>query len=300
LSEGDPDAFPPVQAVRESNAAFRRRVQLAPEGFSTAGAKGAYVFNGLSAGEKPSSVEVESPEPGVVIVTHRFDPDGLAAQVKDIRVHSPEPGWVQVAVLGWEGDGSCSLQEAVSDATVTLENGSAILHGRKIENLVVNSENGQTTYAEGTDYGLDGTDQRLYRLPGGIADNASLKVSYDHAGLAGLVDLHLNGKFVRPLTDYVESFSATVERYSLQAVLTLYPGYDEAVIQSAAHAAITARVEELHRLGFDHLRDDLKAALKVEGVYAVELMSPAADIIRDWNEAAFCEALQVTVGGRNV
>lgn len=89
VDPGDADARPSRPAVMESDAALRRRAQLAPEGLSTAGPAGAYVFHALSV------------------------PDVLDADVR-----SPRPGVVEVAVLSREGDGTASAEvlSAVSAA----------------------------------------------------------------------------------------------------------------------------------------------------------------------------------------
>lgn len=56
-------------AVLESDDAFRRRMVLAPEGFSVAGPAGAYVFHALSASVEVADATAISPEPGEVVVT---------------------------------------------------------------------------------------------------------------------------------------------------------------------------------------------------------------------------------------
>lgn len=78
---GDAEAVPPTEDQMESNDDFRARVQLAPEGFSTAGPDGAYIFHALTV-------------PGV----------------KSASVASPNPGEVTVYVLGLDGDGSPSAE----------------------------------------------------------------------------------------------------------------------------------------------------------------------------------------------
>jgi len=65
----DPAAFPPVPAVLEPDDDLRRRVQLAFEGFSTAGPDGAYVFHALGAHADVLDASVASPAPGEVVVT---------------------------------------------------------------------------------------------------------------------------------------------------------------------------------------------------------------------------------------
>ena len=69
VTEANPDAIPPVAAVMETDAAFRARIQLALEGFSTAGPRGAYLYHGLSASGDVLDVSVVSPAPGDVLVT---------------------------------------------------------------------------------------------------------------------------------------------------------------------------------------------------------------------------------------
>lgn len=78
LVAADPPAGTP--AVLESDADFRRRLTLAPEGYSVAGPSGAYVFHALSA----------------------------HADVLDASAESPAPGEVLVAVLSRSGDGTAS------------------------------------------------------------------------------------------------------------------------------------------------------------------------------------------------
>ncbi|TKD40706.1 baseplate assembly protein [Azotobacter chroococcum] len=80
IDPGDSTATPPRAPVYEDDIAFRRRIQLAPEGYTTAGSQMSYVYHGLSA-----------------------DPD-----VADIEAVSPVPGVVTVYVLARSGDGSAS------------------------------------------------------------------------------------------------------------------------------------------------------------------------------------------------
>jgi phage-related baseplate assembly protein len=80
LDYGNPAAVPPVPPAYETDEDLRRRIQLSPEGYTTAGSEGSYVFHGLSA----------------------------AAAVRDIAAASPMPGVVVVYVLSREGNGSAS------------------------------------------------------------------------------------------------------------------------------------------------------------------------------------------------
>lgn len=80
LDPGKPDEG--VQPTYEGDEDFRRRIQLAPEGFSVAGPEGAYVFHALGA-----------------------DPRAL-----DASATSPAPAEVVVSVLSREGDGAASAE----------------------------------------------------------------------------------------------------------------------------------------------------------------------------------------------
>lgn len=82
IDEGDPDAVPPVPPEYESDTELRRRTQLALEGFSTAGPRGAYIFHALSA----------------------------AADVLDANATSPAAGEVLITVLSRTGDGEASTE----------------------------------------------------------------------------------------------------------------------------------------------------------------------------------------------
>ncbi len=64
---GDDTAVPPTEDEMEEDDDFRSRVQLAPEGFSTAGPDGAYIYHALTV-SGVSSASVDSPTPGCVVV----------------------------------------------------------------------------------------------------------------------------------------------------------------------------------------------------------------------------------------
>ena len=63
------DPLSGAPAVMESDADFRRRIILAPEGYSVAGPEGAYIFHALSADPDVLDASATSPTPGEVVVT---------------------------------------------------------------------------------------------------------------------------------------------------------------------------------------------------------------------------------------
>lgn len=69
LTPANTSAVPPTPAVYEADEDFRRRIQMALEGFSTAGPIGAYTFHALSASGSVKDAGVTSPEPGQVLVS---------------------------------------------------------------------------------------------------------------------------------------------------------------------------------------------------------------------------------------
>jgi len=78
----DPSAVPPVAAVMESDDDLRFRAQLAWEGLSTAGPRGAYIFHARSA----------------------------HGEIADVSAISPDPCDILVSVLSREGDGTAGDQ----------------------------------------------------------------------------------------------------------------------------------------------------------------------------------------------
>lgn len=68
ITPADPDAVPPVPAKMESDDEFRARIQLAPEGYTTAGSEGSYAFHALGADGDVKDVDPVSPTPGNVVV----------------------------------------------------------------------------------------------------------------------------------------------------------------------------------------------------------------------------------------
>lgn len=69
IKEADNSSIPPVEAVYEDDASFKRRIQMSWEAVTTAGSIGSYEFHALSASPEVKDVDVSSPSPGKVDVT---------------------------------------------------------------------------------------------------------------------------------------------------------------------------------------------------------------------------------------
>ncbi len=117
--------------------------------------------------------------------------------------------------------------------------------------------------------------------------------------LTEIVRATLSSDDIRPLTDRVIVTAATVKPYSIDATLTYYPGPDPAVVYQTAMKSINSFIERNRRLGRDITLSGVISALHVEGVYKVDLASPALDVVVDVHEASFCQSLSVVSGGSN-
>lgn len=110
--EQDPgDPARGVAPTMESDADFRRRIQLSPEGFSVAGPEGAYIFHALNADAQVLDASATSPQPDDiralvlgVLADHGAAPELVSAMTSALDAAS-WPGDVFVSVLSRLGDG---------------------------------------------------------------------------------------------------------------------------------------------------------------------------------------------------
>jgi len=158
VDAGDPEAIPPVDPTYESDDRLRQRVQLAPEGQSTAGPDGAYEFHALSAD----------------------------ADVLDVDVSSPAATQVQVTVLSTVGDGTPdqdlldAVEAALSDRTVRPLTDQVSVQAATIVNYNVDA----------TLYVYDGPDPEVVRQ---AAEDAVAKYVAEHHRLGH--DITLSGLY---------------------------------------------------------------------------------------------------------
>ena len=115
--------------------------------------------------------------------------------------------------------------------------------------------------------------------------------------LLDVVTAALSAEDVRPVGDRLTVQSATIVPYAVDAVLYLYPGPEQEPILAAARAALDAYVSTQRRIGRDIRLSAVYAALHVEGVQRVELAEPAADVVLDETQAAYCTGTSVIIGG---
>lgn len=193
ITPADDTTIPPTAAIMESDEALRRRIQLAPKSYSTAGPYDAYIFHALSA-------------------------DG---KVKDVSVESPTPGHVLITVISHDGDGTASAE------------------------------------------------------------------------LIQTVDKAITAKTKRPLTDYVTVRSAEIVRYRIIADVYTLDGPDTGLVMQEANKSAQAFADEQRSIGGVIGRSAIDAAVQVNGVYWLDLSSPAQNLVLEAHQAPYCESIEL-------
>jgi phage-related baseplate assembly protein len=113
-------------AVMESDTEFRRRMVLAPEGFSVAGPEGAYIFHALSADADVLDASAFSPKPDDIrtlvldLLAERDASPELVADMTAALNSATWPGEVVVSILARSGDGTASA-DLVSKVAAHLD-----------------------------------------------------------------------------------------------------------------------------------------------------------------------------------
>ena len=113
--------------------------------------------------------------------------------------------------------------------------------------------------------------------------------------LLNVVRAKLNDDDIRPIGDRVIVQSAMIQSYEIRAKLHLYRGPEYEPIKAAALKKLTAYTKEKHRLGRDISLSGIYAALHLEGVQRVELISPTADIVLPSSKSAYCTAINLEI-----
>lgn len=141
-----------ADAVMEDIEVYRRRILMAPAGFSVAGPAGAYLFHALSASSDVLDVSVDAPDPDdiktaviTLLVDHSVDASVIAAMQAMLDAAN-WPGTVIVTVLSRTGNGAAP--QATLDAVSTKLNSDSI---RPLTDYVI------TQSAEIVDFSVDAT-----------------------------------------------------------------------------------------------------------------------------------------------
>jgi phage-related baseplate assembly protein len=194
IEKGDPNAYPPVEPVMESNESLLTRYYLAAYALASTGTRSGYRFHAMTLGGRPS-VDVQSPEPNKIVVTYEFADHEFSGQTKDAQARQTSPGKVEVIILSHKEDGSASVE--LIDATQTYLERDDI--GRETDDITVKTATIRRWNCEAT----------LYIKPGLSSDDAT-KLAVQAAHAYGALQHRLMGH-VEPSrleTDLVVSVNA--------------------------------------------------------------------------------------------
>lgn len=107
-----------------------------------------------------------------------------------------------------------------------------------------------------------------------------------------------NDEKVRPLTDTPVVKAPTNINYAIEVELTLLSHAVQGDVVDAVTANLEAyRDDRKQRLGIDVVKSQIIGKCQVEGVYNVNVVSPASDIVAEANEHTTCTGINVTVVG---
>lgn len=186
--------------VKESNESLRKRVQLAPEGQTTAGSEGSYIFHGMNADIRVKGIFPFAP------LDENNNPTGIC----------------NIYVLSTEYDGTAS------------------------ENLL------------------------------------------------NIVNVALNAKSIRPLTDRPLIYSASVLNYAIEAEVFIDQGPDENIILDNCYKAGEEYTKKSHSFNDGVSLSGIYQALHQPGVSRVNLISPTGNIDTSIGQVAYCTGINLT------
>lgn len=212
IDPGDPNALPPVDPVYEDDESLRRRAQMAPEGYSTAGPDGAYIFHTLNAHADILDASVDAPQFALYDPPEEaraFLPENaiVLTVTHDAGLPEPFPGDVAVHVLSASGNGVPS-EDVLAAVRASLNS----------EEIVPLTDHPHVRAAEIVPYAIEA---ELVFYPGPSADiclEAAMAAAQEYAGsmhkmgydvtLSGiLAALHQPGvqnvRLISPATDLI-------------------------------------------------------------------------------------------------
>ena len=120
------------------------------------------------------------------------------------------------------------------------------------------------------------------------------------ADLLAQVQEYLSADERRPLSDTVTVVPAQIVEYQVRATLKVYPGPASTPLLAVARQALQTYVAEHQQLGHDITLSGLYACLHQPGVQNVLLQSPSSDLVISANQAPYCTAVEIELGGADV
>lgn len=131
---------------------------------------------------------------------------------------------------------------------------------------------------------------------GGLVQIAVLtKNGLPDSRLLNDIKQYVSAERLRPLCDTVEVIAPNERRYQITARLILLEGYREDLVKTQARDALQLYLSnKTKKLGLDIVPSAIISALRVEGVYDVNLIQPSKTLVGE-TEWANCTALGIEV-----
>lgn len=125
----------------------------------------------------------------------------------------------------------------------------------------------------------------LSNIDDGIASNALIET----------VNNKLNEDNIRPLTDQVTTQGAEIINYTVEAIITVYPGPSSTVVETEARTALEKFISERHEIDRIVAISGIYDALHVDGVKKVELITPLVDVETTDEQAPYNTNITISV-----
>lgn len=137
----------------------------------------------------------------------------------------------------------------------------------------------------------------LSPVPGTVDLYPLLSTGLPDNSILTLVESFCSDEKVRPLTDTVRAKTPVQVDYAIEANITIYRDQDANTIKDIANNAIQNWVaSRTATLGRDIVPSQIISVLSVAGVYQVELVTPALQVVAE-NEWANCTAITINMVG---
>ncbi|WII94703.1 baseplate J/gp47 family protein [Moraxella haemolytica] len=115
--------------------------------------------------------------------------------------------------------------------------------------------------------------------------------------LVNIVANAVNAENVRPIADRVSVQSAQIHRYRIEAKLYIGKDPEATTVLATATAKTQAYTHAKNRIGRSVRLTAIHHCLHIDGVARIELIEPKADISINALQAAYCESINITIGG---
>ena len=117
------------------------------------------------------------------------------------------------------------------------------------------------------------------------------------AELVQIVQAVLDPDTVRPVGDRPTVKSSIATNYQIEAVLYVGKNAEDALLLEAANLRLDKYIKNAQKNGESIYLSAIYAALHVDGIERVQIISPTADLVMDNYHHPYCTTKSITVGG---